>query len=106
MREEAAENKLLRLLRERDELSYEKPEEIKPKPKRKKAKHKTIKRSPIQDQIQLLNKIFHTAEPSTKYTKIQNAFYDELAKKLRLAEQSIYSYIYRLSLGFHLLGLA
>jgi len=103
MREEAAENRLLQLLRERDKVGSEEIE-LKTRPKRgkaKKVKAKADKISPIQDQIHLLDKIFRTSEPSTKYTKIQNAFYDNLARNLTLPEQSIYSYIYRLSLGHH-----
>ena len=100
MREEAAENKLLQLLRERDRVSEEKVE-LKPRPKRKKVTRKPAKPSPVREQIELLNKIFHTPEPSSKYTKIQNAFYDSLAKELSLSEQSIYHYLYRLSLGHH-----
>lgn len=100
MREEAAENKLLQLLRERDRVSEEKVE-LKPRPKRKKVTRKPAKSSPVREQIELLNKIFHTPEPSSKYTKIQNAFYDSLAKELSLSEQSIYHYLYRLSFGHH-----
>jgi len=99
MREEAAENKLLQLLRERDRAGQEK-EELKLRPKRKKVKREAVKSS-VQEQIQFLEKIFHTTEPSSKYTKMQNIFYDELAKNLSLAEQVIYHYLYRLSLGHH-----
>lgn len=100
MREEAAENKLLQLLRERDRVSEEKVE-LKVRPKRKKVTRKSAKPSRVREQIELLNKIFRTPEPSSKYTKIQNAFYDSLAKELSLSEQSIYHYLYRLSLGHH-----
>lgn len=100
MREEAAENRLLQLLRERDKASEEKVE-LKPQTKRKRVVKKPAKPFPVQEQIQFLGKIFHTAEPSTKYTKIQNVFYDRLARNLSPAEQAIYSYIYRLSLGHH-----
>ena len=99
MREEAAENKLLQLLRERDRAGQEKVE-LKLRPKRKKVKREAVKSS-VQEQIQFLEKIFRTSEPSSKYTKMQNIFYDELAKNLSLAEQVIYHYLYRLSLGHH-----
>ena len=99
MREEAAENKLLQLLRERDRAGQEKAE-LKFRSKRKKVKRGVVKSS-VQEQIRFLEKTFRTTEPSSKYTKMQNIFYDELAKNLSLAEQVIYHYLYRLSFGHH-----